>query len=104
MALNVGGFEQKPDFPKMGPSLLIGACLIPAVRTARWSIRRTGSTESDKDMEAEVEHAIQLAGRVLVGLGCQACQPVPSGARSRAQYFERQAINPNGPKCVGQTR
>lgn len=65
MALNIGGFEQKPDFPKMGPSLLIGACLILAVRTARWSIRSAGSTTSDKDLESEVLHAIHLAGRVF---------------------------------------
>ena len=64
MALNVAGFEQKPDFPKMGPSLLIGTCLILAVRTAKWSIRSAGNTASDKELESEVEHAIRLAGRV----------------------------------------
>ena len=68
MALNVGGFEQKPDFPKMGPSLLIGACLILAVRTAKWSIRSSNSTASDKELESEVEHAIHLAARVLAKL------------------------------------
>ena len=65
MALNVAEFEQKPDFPKMGPSLLIGACLILALRTAKWSIRKAGKTASDKDLESELEHAIQLAGRMM---------------------------------------
>jgi hypothetical protein len=36
MALDIGGFEQRPDWPKMGPSLLIGTCLILAIRTAKW--------------------------------------------------------------------
>lgn len=49
----------------MGPSLLIGACLILALRTAKWSVRSAGNTTSDRDLEAEVEHAIQLAGRVM---------------------------------------
>ena len=36
MALDIGGFEQRPDWPKMGPSLLIGTCLTLAIRTAKW--------------------------------------------------------------------
>jgi hypothetical protein len=36
MALDIGGFEQRSDWPKMGPSLLIGTCLILAIRTAKW--------------------------------------------------------------------
>ena len=35
MALDIGGFEQRSDWPKMGPSLLIGTCLILAIRTAK---------------------------------------------------------------------
>ena len=42
MALDIGGFEQRPDWPKMGPSLLIGTCLILAIRTAKWrSLQKT---------------------------------------------------------------
>jgi hypothetical protein len=36
MGLDIGGFEQRSDWPKMGPSLLIGTCLILAIRTAKW--------------------------------------------------------------------
>jgi hypothetical protein len=36
MALDIGGFEQRADWPKMGPSLLIGTCLILTIRTAKW--------------------------------------------------------------------
>jgi len=65
MGLDIGGFEQKPDWPKMGPSLLIASRLILAVRTAKWLPMSSGGTNSDHDLDVEVEHAIHLAGRVL---------------------------------------
>ena len=37
--LNIGGFKDHPDWPKMGPSLLIATCLILAIRTAKWAAR-----------------------------------------------------------------
>jgi hypothetical protein len=63
--MDIGGYEQRPDWPKMGPSLLIGACLILAVRTAKWPPRSEGGTTSDRELEEEIENAIHLAGRVL---------------------------------------
>jgi hypothetical protein len=36
MGLEVGGYKDHPDWPKMGPSLLIATCLILAIRTAKW--------------------------------------------------------------------
>jgi hypothetical protein len=65
VGLDIGGYDQKPDWPKMGPSLLIASCLILAVRTAKWPPRFSGGTASDRDLDVEVEHAIHLAGRVL---------------------------------------
>jgi hypothetical protein len=65
MGLDIGGYEQRPDWPKMGPSLLIAACLILAVRTTKWTPRSSGGTTSDRDLEVEIENAIHLAGRVL---------------------------------------
>ena len=35
MGLEIGGYEERPDWPKMGPSLLIATCLILAIRTAK---------------------------------------------------------------------
>jgi hypothetical protein len=35
MGLDIGGYDQKPDWPKLGPSLLIASCLILAIRTAK---------------------------------------------------------------------
>jgi hypothetical protein len=35
MGIEVGGFHDTTDLPKMGPSLLIATCLILVVRTAK---------------------------------------------------------------------
>ena len=37
MSLDVGGYENRPDWPKLGPSFLIATCLIVAIRTAKWA-------------------------------------------------------------------
>jgi hypothetical protein len=67
MGMNIGGYEDRPDWPKMGPSLLIATCLILAIRTARWPTR-SNSTASDCDLDQEIDHAAYLAGRVLAAL------------------------------------
>ena len=68
VGLDIGGFHQEPDWPKMGPSLLIATCLILAIRTARWPARSSDSTASNMDLEREIEHAAYLAGRVFARL------------------------------------
>jgi hypothetical protein len=68
MGLNIDGYEDHPDWPKMGPSLLIATCLILAIRTAKWAARSGDSTASNADLEREIEHAAHLAGRVLARL------------------------------------
>ena len=64
MALDIGGFEQRSDWPKMGPSLLIGTCLILAIRTAKWPATFNERC-SEMDLDREIAYAAQLAGRVL---------------------------------------
>lgn len=67
MGLEVGGYEERPDWPKMGPSLLIATCLIVAIRTAKrralW-VRMT----SDPEFDREIDFAAHLAGRVFSSL------------------------------------
>jgi hypothetical protein len=67
VGLKIGGFEDKPDWPKMGPSLLIATSLILAIRTAKWAAR-SDNTASNTDLEREIDHAAHLAGRVLAKL------------------------------------
>lgn len=67
MGLDIGGYEDHPNWPKMGASLLIATCLILAIRTAKWPTR-SNSTASDCDLDQEIDHAAYLAGRVLAAL------------------------------------
>jgi hypothetical protein len=64
MGLDIGGYEERPDWPKLGPSLLIATSLILAIRTAK---RQAvfDSSFSDTDLDAEIEYSIHLASRVL---------------------------------------
>ncbi len=68
MGLKIGGFQDHPDWPKMGPSLLVATCLILAIRTAKWAASSADSTASDVELDREIEHAAHLAGRVLARL------------------------------------
>ena len=67
MGLDVGGFTQKPDWPRLGPALLIASSLILAIRTARWPVRDAG-THSTPELDREIEYAVRLAGTVLAAL------------------------------------
>jgi hypothetical protein len=78
MGLDVGGFQQHPDWPKMGPSLLIASCLILALRTARWPARPPDSTASDVDLDREIDHAVHVAGRVIARLVAKEPSVFPS--------------------------
>lgn len=64
VGMEVGGYHDCPDWPKLGPSLLIATCLIVAIRTAKWP---AGSDEhlSDRNLDSEIEHAARIANRVL---------------------------------------
>jgi hypothetical protein len=66
--LDIGGYEQRPDWPKMGPALLIASCHILAIRTAKWSVRPADGTTADRDLDVEIGYAIHLAGRVFSAL------------------------------------
>jgi hypothetical protein len=67
MGLDVGGYNDRPDWPKMGPSLLIASCLILAIRTAKWPPNADPALSSS-DMNCEIEFAIQTANRVFMTL------------------------------------
>ena len=55
MGLDVGGFHDRPDWPKMGPSLLITTSLSLAVRTARWPAQFDISPEKEPWYRANEE-------------------------------------------------
>jgi len=64
MGLEVGGYNSEPDWPKMGPSMLIATCLILAIRTAKWP-PQWHETASDPNVDSEIEYAYRLASRVF---------------------------------------
>jgi len=67
MGLEIGGTTDRPDWPKLGPSLLIATCLIVAIRTARWPpVADPGL--SGRELDQEIEFAGHLASRVLARL------------------------------------
>jgi hypothetical protein len=67
MGLEVGGYHDLPDWPKMGPSLLISTALILAIRTARWPVQFDAAL-SETDLEKEIDFASYLARKVLMRL------------------------------------
>jgi hypothetical protein len=70
MALNVGGYEERPDWPKMGPSVLIATCLILAIRTAKWP-PQWSATNREPKLDTEIEYAAHLTRKVLSHLAAR---------------------------------
>ena len=53
------------DLASLGPCLVIGACVILAIRTARRDARMDAHT-ADVDLKREIEYALDLANRVMM--------------------------------------
>lgn len=62
--MEIGGYEERHDWPKLGPSLLIATCLLVAIRTARWP-PVLDTTARQCDLDQEIDFAAQVSGRVL---------------------------------------
>lgn len=62
--MEIGGYHERTDWPKMGPSLLIATCLIVAIRTAKWPPRLDTST-SGVQLDEEIQFAVSIASRVM---------------------------------------
>ena len=68
MGLDIGGYQERPDWSKMGPSLLIAiTCLIVAIRTPKWPVRKD-ELLSSRDLDEEIDFAALTARRVMVHL------------------------------------
>ena len=88
--LNIGGHDEVPDWPKMGPSLLIATCLIVAIRTAKWPTQFSERT-SNADLSQEIAYAAQIAEHVLSHLVAK--KPAIFPSRKRSWY------TPDGSDC-----
>ncbi len=66
--MKVVGTDRRPDWPKLGPSIIIATALIVAIRTAKWAAKASGDAQfSDVDVELdkEVNFAVRLSVRVM---------------------------------------
>ena len=66
VGLEIGGYNDRPDWPKLGPPLLIAACLILAIRTAKWAARHDEKL-SNHELNREIDYSIHLADSVCPG-------------------------------------
>jgi hypothetical protein len=83
MGLEVGGYNTEPNWPKMGPSMLIATCLILAIRTAKWPVI-WHETASNTNLDSEIEYAHRLAARVFSTL--MAKHPAMFPSRQKPWY------------------
>ena len=44
--MKVVGNERRPDWPKLGPSIIIATALIVAIRTAKWAAKSSRDANS----------------------------------------------------------
>ena len=59
------GNERRPDWPKLGPALMIATALIVAIRTARWAAKSAGDSHL-ADVDVELDKEVSFAARVSV--------------------------------------
>jgi hypothetical protein len=62
--MEIGGYNDLPDWPKMGPSLLVATALIVAIRTAK-SSATIDARKSNSELDKEIDFAAHVAKRVL---------------------------------------
>lgn len=66
--MRVVGHDRRPDWPKLGPAIIIATALIVAIRTARWAARGGGDahlSDTDVELDKEVSFAVRISIRVM---------------------------------------
>jgi len=69
--LKVTGHERGPDWPKLGPSVLIATVLVVAIRTVKWSLlpkEDCGGADIDHELDQEISNAMRVTMRVMRAL------------------------------------
>ena len=62
-SMKVGGQTRQIDLERLGPSLVIAASLVLAVRTAKWTV--LDGRYSNADWTKEIENSVQIAHMIL---------------------------------------
>ena len=81
--MGIGGYKDVPDWPKMGPSLLIATSLIVAIRTAKWSAT-IEARKSNSELDKEIDFAANVARRVLSAIADKSESIFPNKKQYRA--------------------
>jgi hypothetical protein len=89
--MKVAGYDHRPDYTRMGPSLLIASALILAIRTARWPAALDENLVSP-ELDQEIDYAVLLATRTLSRLLKQKESMFPS--RKEARYAPEEDETP----------
>jgi hypothetical protein len=66
--MRVAGHQRKPDWPRLGPSILIATALIVAIRTAKWAAKAAGDPlipDVDHELDKEVSFAARISIRIM---------------------------------------
>lgn len=69
--MKVIGHNASPDWPKLGPSVLIATALVVAIRTARWASTVPGDvrlSDVDHALDKEIDFAVRVTHRVMLAL------------------------------------
>ncbi|HEX5234624.1 MAG TPA: hypothetical protein VFW25_04760 [Silvibacterium sp.] len=60
--------QRSPNWPKLGPSMLIATALVVGIRTAKWATKVPGVSDVDPELDQEVDFAIRITIRVMRAL------------------------------------
>jgi hypothetical protein len=94
--MEVIGHNTGPDWPKLGPSMLIATPLVVAIRTARWAAKAPGAGLSDVDADLDREVATDFPFRSLEIEGLISAKRAISPCFFRVR-FARMLGNEHGP-------
>ena len=64
--MKVVGNERRPDWPKLGPSIIIATALIVAIRTAKWVAKIVGGRTTCQDVDVELDKEVSFAARISI--------------------------------------
>jgi hypothetical protein len=63
--MKVVGNERRPDWPKLGPSIIIATALIVAIRTAKW-VAKSSADAQFSDIDVELDKEVSFAARISI--------------------------------------
>jgi hypothetical protein len=82
--MKIAGYEVRPDYARMGLSLLIASAMILAIRTARWP-PTLGENLASPELDQEIEYAVLLASRTLSRLLRDKAEMFPTRREPRVE-------------------